>query len=167
MREFSIYSANQARWLPFVAPEGGTVPDTTANSCWTVVSAQDNSSHQIITFGGIRTLGRVNSREVWALTLPSFDWIELDGNATDPSRAPGERVNSACATVGNRYMLSWGGAVNGCDSEGNAVFLLDISQGKWVDNYKVGEEYLVPDAVVAVIGGTYSPLSPPVTLPFG
>jgi len=156
MREFSIYSTNQARWFSFVAPEGGTVADTIANSCWTVVSAQDNSSHQIITFGGTRTLEQVNSRKVWALTLPSFDWIELDGNATDPTRAPGERIDPACATVGNRYMLSWGGRGNACDNEGNAVFLLDISQGNWVDDYKVDQEYLVPDAVVAVIGGTFA-----------
>lgn len=153
MREFSIYSTNQARWFSFVAPEGGTVADTIANSCWTVVSAQDNSSHQIITFGGTRSLEQVSSRKVWALTLPSFDWIELGGNATDPTRAPGERVDPGCATVGNRYMLSWGGRGNACDSEGNAVFLFDISQGKWVDDYKVDQEYLVPDAVVAVIGG--------------
>jgi hypothetical protein len=156
MREFSIYSTNQARWFSFVAPEGGTVADTIASNCWTVVSAQDNSSHQIITFGGTRTLAQVNSKDVWALTIPSFDWIQLDGNATDPTRAPGERIDPACATVGNRYMLSWGGRGSACDNEGNAVFLLDISQGKWVDDYKVDQEYLVPNAVVAVIGGTYA-----------
>ncbi|KAI5849889.1 hypothetical protein BZA05DRAFT_79547 [Tricharina praecox] len=154
MREFSIYSTNQARWYSFVVPEGSTIPDTLASSCWTVVSSQDNTSHQIITFGGERTLDAISNNEVWALTIPSFDWVQLEGNATDPTRDPGARTQPICATVGNRYMLTYGGRGSGCDKDGNAVFLLDISQGKWVDDFKTNQEYLVPDAVVAVIGGT-------------
>jgi hypothetical protein len=57
-------------------------------------------------------------------------------------------------------MLSWGGRrylqKGGnlqCDKDGNAVFLLDINKGEWVDQYEVGQGYLVPEVVVKVIGG--------------
>jgi hypothetical protein len=91
---------------------------------------------------------------VWALSIPSFDWVQLSGDSSDPSRLPGARRDPICATVGNRYMLSWGGRalqdnnINiACDVHGNNVFLLDISTGKWVDQYNPVSEYLVPDAV--------------------
>jgi hypothetical protein len=136
------------------------------------VSAQDNSSHQIIIYGGASGTDQllVNSN-VWALSLPSFDWVKLTRNSTDATREPGKRMDPACALVGNKYMLSYGGrhyigdigvtggnGVLDCDQSGNAVFLFDISKGQWVDRFTPGQEYLVPDAVVNVIGGTYVPL---------
>ncbi|KAF8544371.1 hypothetical protein BDD12DRAFT_873078 [Trichophaea hybrida] len=161
MREFSIYSTKRSKWYSYVSPEGSAIPDPRSDMCWAVVSAQDNSSHQIIMYGGRSTNDLEIDGSVWVLSIPSFDWVRLPGNSTDSSREPGKRVNPTCVLVGNKYMLSWGGRrylKNGgnlqCDKYGNAVFLLDINKGDWVDQYEVGQHYLVPEAVVKVIGGS-------------
>ena len=107
------------------------------------------------------------------LTLPSFDWVQLSGNASDSTRLPGKRIEPACAGIGHgsRYMLSWGGRHYVgednrlvCDSTGNAAFLLDVSRGMWVDAFDPTLEYQVPQEVVDVIGGSF--VSPLVPLPW-
>ena len=174
MREFDIYSTAKDKWYRFVGGEGARrVPDPRINMCHTVVAAPDGSSAQIIIYGGqVGTTTDVESTDsVWALTLPSFDWVQLSGNASDSSRLPGKRTYSACAGIGrgSRYMLSWGGLRIGntgqtvCDANGNAAFLLDVSRGMWVDTFDPALEYQVPQEVVDVIGGSFvpSPASPP------
>ena len=167
MREFNIYSTAKDKWYSFVGSEGARrVPDPRNSMCHTAVAAPDGSSAQIVIYGGWEGLGgdlRVTD-SVWALTLPSFDWVKLSGNATDLSRLPGGRTDPACAGIGrgSRYMLSWGGQhflEEGkrpmCDSNGNAAFLLDVSRGMWVDTFDPALEYQVPQEVVDLIGGSF------------
>ncbi|KAF8243648.1 hypothetical protein K440DRAFT_636911 [Wilcoxina mikolae CBS 423.85] len=165
MREFDIYSTRQSKWYSYRIPEDRPVPDPSIEPCHAVVSAQDNSSHQIIIYGGASGSNQLLvDSSVWVLSLPSFDWVKLAGNSTDASREPGKRMDPACALVGNKYMLSYGGrhfigetggnGILDCDLNGNAAFLLDISKGQWVDQFEPAQEYLVPDAVVKVVGGT-------------
>ena len=172
MREFNIYSTAKDKWYKFVGGEGARrVPDPRANMCHTVVAAPDGSSAQIVIYGGWAGPNAVTD-SVWALTLPSFDWVQLSGNASDSSRLPGGRLDPACAGIGrgSRYMLSWGGqhidgaGQNVCDVNGNAVFLLDVSRGMWVDTFDPALEYQVPQEVVDVIGGSFVP--PPASPPF-
>jgi hypothetical protein len=160
MGEFNIYSTAKNKWYSYVLPETATVPAPRGEMCWSVASAQDGSSHQIVIYGGVSGGDLQVETTVWALSLPSFDWVQLSGNSSDPSRLPGARTDPICATVGNRYMLSWGGRAYSqtdnsmlCDADGNNVFILDISLGQWVDQFTPGSEYLVPDAVVSAIGG--------------
>ena len=169
MREFNIYSTAKDKWYSFVGGESaGRVPDPRTNMCHTVVAAPDGSSAQIIIYGG----DQPPTDSVWALTLPSFDWVQLSGNASDSSRLPGKRVDPACAGIGSggRYVLSWGGRHHVgddntlvCDINGNAAFLLDVSRGMWVDAFDPELEYEVPQEVVDVIGGSSVtlPSSPP------
>ena len=145
-----------------------------------MVAAPDGSSAQVVIYGGLDGPGveLLATDSVWALTLPSFDWVQLSGNASDSSRLLGRRVNLACAGIGrgSRYMLSWGGQHYAgdnrhmCDVNGNAAFLLDVSRGMWVDTFDAALEYQVPQEVVDVIGGSfvYPPSSPfPGHLRFG
>ena len=176
MREFNIYSTAKDKWYKFVGSEGARrVPDPRGSMCHTVVAAPDGSSAQIVIYGGWDGLGadqRVTD-SVWALTLPSFDWVKLSGNASDSSRLPGRRSDPACVGIGrgSRYMLSWGGQCIGdagqnvCDVNGNAAFLLDVSRGMWVDTFDPALEYQVPQEVVDVIGGSFVP-PPLVPLPW-
>ena len=169
MREFNIYSTAKDKWYSFVAGEGARrVPDPRATMCYTAVAAPDGSSAQIVIYGGMDGPDKLPTDSVWVLTLPSFDWVQLSGNASDSSRLAGKRTDPACAAIGRggRYMLSWGGERRAgcgcryqCDSDGNSAFLLDISKGMWVDNFDPALEYQVPQEVVDVIGG--SSVSPP------
>ena len=179
MREFNIYSTAKDKWYSFVAGEGaGRVPDPRNEMCHTVAAAPDGSSAQIVIYGGEEGSGGdlLPTDSVWALTLPSFDWVQLSGNASDSSRLPGKRVDPACAGIGrgSRYMLSWGGRHHigednrfVCDSNGNVAFLLDVSRGMWVDAFDPVLEYQVPQEVVDVIGGSSVtlPSSPPPLVP--
>jgi len=157
MREFNIYSTKQSKWYSYVTP------DPRMDLCHTIVSAQDSSSHQIIIYGGTTGAEFKHDSTVWVLSMPSFDWVQLAGNATDSTRQPGMRLQPLCTLVGNKYMLSWGRRhylkddtdAPECDDAWNVVYLLDITKGQWVDQFQPGQEYLVPDEVVQIIGGTY------------
>ena len=179
MREFNIYSTAKDKWYSFLgSEEARRVPDPRNGMCHAAVAAPDGSSAQIVIYGGADGPGAdlLTTGSVWALTLPSFDWVQLSGNATDVSRLPGRRYDPACAGIGRggRYMLSWGGRHDVgegnrsvCDIDGNAAFLLDVSRGMWVDAFDPELEYEVPQEVVDVIGGSSVtlPSSPPPCYP--
>ncbi|KAI5814536.1 hypothetical protein BZA77DRAFT_98075 [Pyronema omphalodes] len=162
MREFWIYSTKQSKWVSYISPDTVVVPDPRANFCTVVKEAPDGSSWQVFIYGGASGQDLAPTDTVWVLSIPSFDWVQLPGNATDSSRVAGKRWDPACTDVGKRYMLSWGGrhyvgAKNdlSCDTNGNNVFLLDLTSGMWVDKFNVDAgQYQVPQPVVEAIGGT-------------
>lgn len=162
MREFWIYSTKQSKWFSYISPDTAVVPDPRANFCTVVKEAPDGSSWQVFIYGGGSGQELFPTDTVWVLSIPSFDWIKLPGNATDSTRTAGKRWDPACVNVGKRYMLSWGGRHYAgakddlsCDLNGNNVFLMDLTSGMWVDKFDVDAgEYQVPQPVVAAIGGT-------------
>lgn len=156
MREFNIYNIAESKWLSYLMPSSAVFPDPRSDLCWSVVSAQDGSSHQIIIYGGYSPVNgeRVADGTVWALSIPSFDWVQLSSGGTGTGY-PGTRSQPACTTVGNKYMLVWGGLGNNCSKDGNAVYLFDISNREWVVDFTAGQDYLIPEPVVVAIGGRY------------
>jgi hypothetical protein len=165
MRQFFIYSTKQSKWFSYTSPETSAVPNPHINFCATIVSAPDSSSYQIIIYAGRTPPNMATVDSVWVLSIPSFDWVKLPGNATDSTRLPGRRWDPTCVKVGKKYMMSWGGRPFGdgqtdpnCDLDrdrgGNNVFLLDMSTGMWVDMFNPDDDYEVPQSVVDVIGGT-------------
>jgi hypothetical protein len=161
MREYDIYSTKTSKWYSYLMPGDQVLPAPREGMCWTVTSADDGSSHQIIIYGGVTSdnLG-LDDDSVWALSIPSFDWVQL--TPENSTGTPGKRTRATCTLIGNKYMLGWGGIYlgtpqNSCDKDGNAVYLFDISKGEWVQKFEPKQEYLIPENVVKVIGGRYPP----------
>ncbi|KAI5812142.1 hypothetical protein BZA77DRAFT_347270 [Pyronema omphalodes] len=157
MTDFLIYSTKQSKWFSFSSSQSQNIPEARAWFCATVVSAPDNSSHQIFIYGGGTNESHAASEEtVWVLSIPSFDWVKLLGNAVDSSvLLPRGRREPTCVRVGKKYMMSWGGSPGqGCDDQAHNVFLLDMTRGSWVNKFNPDDDYEVPQSVVDVIGGT-------------
>jgi len=135
----------------------GDIPDPRRQFCNVLVSAADNSSHNIYLYGG--SMGPRDYRfydDVYVLSLPSFTWTKFYGPGASP------RYGHTCHAVGNRQMISVGGAPSWgfdgpCDSIPNGISVFDLSTGTWGLCYAVDDEpYHVPRKVVDTIGGSES-----------
>lgn len=91
--------------------------------------------------------------DIWVLSLPSFTWTKVY-QGTSP------RYGHTCHSVGNRTMITVGGAANSnydstpCDWETKGVGVLDMSDLTWGSVFSATDgDYGVPFHVAAVIGG--------------
>ncbi|KAK3059914.1 hypothetical protein LTS18_009772, partial [Coniosporium uncinatum] len=135
----------------------GDIPDPRRQFCNVLVSATDNSSHNIYLYGG--SMGPRDYRfydDVYVLSLPSFTWTKIYGPGASP------RYGHTCHAVGNRQMISVGGAPSWgfdgpCDSVPNGISVFDLSTSTWGLSYTVDDEpYHVASKVIDTIGGSES-----------
>lgn len=130
----------------------GDIPAARAQFCSVVVSAPDNSSHNIYIYGG-RGSSNVYFDDVYILSIPSFTWTQVFGPGVSP------RYSHTCHLVGERQMLTVGGALSPgsdviCDWEFKGVGILDLSTITWGSRYDpYNGTYQVPTKVIAKIGG--------------
>ncbi|KAI5812138.1 hypothetical protein BZA77DRAFT_297187 [Pyronema omphalodes] len=158
MTNFWIYSTKQNKWFSFRSLQNTNVPSIRKRFCAAVVSAPDNSSHQIFISGGDDDNAIIPFDDtVWVLSIPSFDWIKLPGIGNDLlTSAPDARREPVCLRVGKKFMMSWGGQLNdnGCYDYRQKLFLLDMTTGFWVNDFNPDDDYEVHQSVVKIIGGT-------------
>lgn len=150
----SIDNGGAGRW--YEQQTSGDSPSGRVDHCVVASSAPDNSSHQIIVYGG-RSSDTDLIDDLWSLSIPAFRWTKLaEGNSP--------RYGMTCHIVGagNRQMLTVGGSNtpyydnldSGCDWESKGVAILDIASVNWGSAYNASAEpYTVPPQVVADIGG--------------
>lgn len=170
MRTVHIYSINNRKWYTHTMPADSPAPSKRGAYCATILSAPDNSSHQLIIMGGGSTGenysdvdGATAQSSVWALNIPSMQWVELPkGAEAARSVDPGGRVSPSCAVIGKSYiMMSGGRKVAGvferpnCDVGQNNIFLYNTNTGKWSEDFDPAQEYQLRDEVTKVIGGKY------------
>ena len=93
--------------------------------------------------------------DVWVLSLPSFTWTQIYQGLSP-------RFSHTCHVVGNRTMITVGGAANSnysaapCDWEYKGVGVFDLSDATWGSVYNAAAgDYAVPSLVVKTIGGRY------------
>ncbi|KAF1345085.1 hypothetical protein BDV97DRAFT_40787 [Delphinella strobiligena] len=147
--DIESYYDNSSTW--YTQNATGDIPASRAQFCSVVVSAADNSSHNIYIYGG---LGQSNQYfdDIYVLSIPSFTWTKVYG----PGESP--RFSHTCHLVGNRQMLTIGGILgssNACDWETKGVGVLDLSTITWGSVYTPHNgTYQVPDKVLATIGGS-------------
>ncbi|RPA73807.1 hypothetical protein BJ508DRAFT_45122 [Ascobolus immersus RN42] len=155
MEAVQVYDIASEKWYNQpTTSEGGFFPDRRTLHCTVAASAPDGSSHNVYMFGGQSDGNREFLRDVWVLSLPAFHWVNLRADL------PAGISDAACGKVGERYLFSFGGRdsetpIGGdvaCDEREGAVKLLDLAEGKWVEEYKAGD-YEVPQAVYRAIGG--------------
>lgn len=129
----------------------GVTPKARLDACVVMAAAPDNSSHNIYLYGG-RDGTNTYYDETWVLTVPSFQWRQVH-SGTSP------RYSMTCHVAGNRQMITTGGSdtsnlTSGCDWHTRGVGVLDMSSITWSSSYDaLAKPYVVPDLVVAMIGG--------------
>lgn len=91
--------------------------------------------------------------DVFVLSLPSFTWIQVYESV------PGSpRFGHTCHLVGNRQMLTVGGAQKKyssyCDWESSGVAIYDMYALSWKSTfYHDANKYIVPENITDIIGG--------------
>ncbi|KAL8840361.1 MAG: hypothetical protein Q9170_001376 [Blastenia crenularia] len=131
----------------------GDVPTSRVDFCLILVRAVDTSSANIYMYGG-RGLDGVFFDDVHILSLPSFTWTKVYQGTSG-------RYGHTCHRAGTRTMLSVGGALTTdlttgpCDWQTKGINVFDLSNITWSSKYTMTtEDYAVPSAVIAKIGGT-------------
>ena len=138
------------------------VPSTRMNACTVSAAAPDGSSAQIFLFGGSIPNSRpyTQSGELWALSIPSFEWYLLANSTGDiTQKNPGAREGMSCDRIG-KHMLMFGGRQlpnfsRPCETTGS--YALDLENVEWVEEWdsKMAKGvYKVPKKVVDGIGGS-------------
>ncbi|RPA77524.1 hypothetical protein BJ508DRAFT_330136 [Ascobolus immersus RN42] len=152
-----VYDISQKTWhnQTTTAAYGTIYPRARNSHCSVVASSPDGTSHNIYIYGGQSSdISATALSDIWVLSIPSFQWIQIDpSNGADPARPA---ANMACESVGKhgRYMFVFGGdPVTGrCDANG-AAKLLDLTTGLWTKEYDFEAPYEVPVVVQKAISG--------------
>lgn len=142
----------------------GGDPGSRGFFCSTMVSASDNSSHQILVYSGLPLSGPSTFTDIWALSLPSFTWSLIQANSPILAPGPGPRRHASCDIVNNHILAIFGGRnfdggdSRNCDTNGNALFLYNLNTFEWLESYDSSdrEAYRVPGDVFNDIGGNSS-----------
>ncbi|CZR65155.1 related to cell wall anchored protein [Phialocephala subalpina] len=130
----------------------GSTPSPRIDACLVAAPAPDNSSYNIYMYGG-RDGVNTYFDEVWILSLPSFQWVQVNSGYSP-------RYSHTCHVVGSRQMITVGGATTSnvaadCDWETKSVGVLDMSSISWGSSYNANANpYTVPDDIVRAVGGT-------------
>lgn len=152
----SVYDIKSSTWYEQKTTSG---PGTTfAQGCAIVASAQDGSSHNIYWYGGFDGISPTQpfNDDVWILSLPSFMWMKVKPGDSTIARAGHRCVKpypDQMFIVGGYNSLS--GTEPTCVHDG-LIRVFNLSSAEWIDSYdpKVWNEYLVPDMIVNMIGGS-------------
>lgn len=133
---------------------GHELPAEMASFCSVVVGTADGKNQHIYVYGGYDPTAEniTTSDQVWILVLPSFKWVlAAQGNPQH------RRQNHKCVLPSPTQMISIGGMVEGgMPLQGSILDLFNLNTLEWTSTYNGSstEPYIVPDSIVAAVGGT-------------
>lgn len=158
MSLIDVYDIATAKWLKVTAE--GDVPPPRGGLCSAVSAAPDDSSFQMIIYGGFNGTNTLN--DMYLLTMPAFRWIKVNTTAVGSPNLDTNmgRMNALCASYQDRQMLVVGGRSNlvlrtkSCDTGYPILRLLDTTTFQWQTSYPLpNTTYQIPQGVIDVIGG--------------
>ncbi|PWW72087.1 hypothetical protein C7212DRAFT_348383 [Tuber magnatum] len=172
--EINVYSTKKSKWYTQYLSLDAVVPAPRFSFCTAVKSASDGSSHQIYIMGGLEGSTPLNAKggptatSVWVLSIPSFEWAQLQVASATSAADPRGRISPKCQAIGEHYIFYYGGrkvvdyyGTLTCDKKGAAAFLFDINTLTWTDNFTPQEgTYEIPPQVTRLIGGDKNGGSP-------
>ena len=164
MAQIQIYDIAAKKWFEVNAT--GDTPQPRYDLCSALSAAPDDSSFQMIIYGG----GAADSlfADIYVLTMPAFHWIKInatvtDDDSTNPSSSSKStnagRMGHFCGTYKDRQMLVIGGTDenwrthSGCAGNHSSLTTLDTTTFHWQTRFPINESYQVPKAVIDVVGG--------------
>ena len=166
MDKIFIYDIASSTWFNVTAT--GDVPVGRINFCAGVSAAPDDSSFQILIYGGFNLLYGNPANDMFVLSIPSFQWIKVTPKNADPFG----RWEHTCVVWEEAQMIVLGGlmklstagpgpAVNadGCNSSHPPLAVIDTTSFTFQSQFEPQRSYSVPQAVYQVIGGDYRGLS--------
>ncbi|KAK6513587.1 hypothetical protein TWF506_008024 [Arthrobotrys conoides] len=153
LKDVYVYDIERSSW--YRQPTSGGPPTNTRGGCVVANYAPDNSSIQIIFYGGLNYNVDKGDFEaidsMWILSIPGFEWIPVaPGNRP---RGPGARQDHTCHIRGSQ-MLVVGGRNDSRICEGSGIWVFDTSKLEWQTSYIANSPYTVPTTVSSAIGGS-------------
>lgn len=159
MDTINIYDIAKESW--YTQRTSGQIPRDRYAFCTSVAVASDNSSYNIIIHGGMSMNNLEGFSDTYMLSLPSFEFFELD-----KGKSNSHRVEHTCHLRKNKLFIiggrdmsqedpKWGGWTTGsCDPQG-LINILDINTLQWDSTYDPidAKDYLVHKSIYDVIGG--------------
>jgi len=105
--------------------------------------------------------GGPTAQSIWVLSIPSFEWAQLQVAAKATPADPRGRIAPNCQAIGEHYIFYYGGrnalSYSGtitCDKKADAGFLFDINTLTWTDEFTPNEgTYEIPPKIIGLIGG--------------
>ncbi|RPA85321.1 hypothetical protein BJ508DRAFT_6954 [Ascobolus immersus RN42] len=147
-----LYDIATEKWYTQDTSGPNGLPAPRTQGCSVVVSAPDNSSHNIYVIGGNDASKKVHG-EVWVLSIPSFTWTRVNADM--------HRSGLTCQLVNNRYAAVFGGRHDfgeNCDLNDDApkgVELFDLVDLEWTLSFDSEKnQYKVPRNIYSTIGGS-------------
>jgi LPXTG-motif cell wall-anchored protein len=162
MSQISVYDIASTSW--FVVTASGAAPLPRRQFCAVVSAAPDQSSFQVTIFGGFDG-AETDFEDVWVLTIPSFNWINV-GSKNDGEVSATVNIGRShhrCAIYNDAQMIVLGGSVRegtpvpvnetSCKSLYPPIRVLDTTTYTWKTSFDDSLKYTVPESVTMVIGG--------------
>ena len=165
MSQIGVYDIASSTWHNVNAT--GNVPVGRINFCAGVSSAPDDTSFQVVIYGGYNLRFARPANDIYVLSVPSFQWIKVSPQGNDAFG----RWGHSCVVWEDAQMLVLGGLIEnsltgggvanqaGCNSSHPPFLVLDTTSFTWQSSFKPQRSYSVPQAVYQVIGGDYRGLS--------
>ena len=163
MKDVHVYDiATNAWFAQTTTTQGGMYPSGRIEFCSVVASAEDNSSHNIYIYGGLTRPNDPIEYDVWILTLPAFQWVQVYPNTVPDANSNTRRISGhQCHKVHEKHMVAYRGGNfnNTCDGDkevgkfqGMAIY--DMSALEWTTKVELDNaKYLVPQVLYEIIGG--------------
>lgn len=158
MNSIQIYDIGAGKWFTQVAT--GDIPPSSANFCTAVTAAPDDSSMQLLFYGGF-DMDSTALAGMYLLVIPAFQWVRI--NTTEKGDNGAKFTNGrechVCTTYRDRQMLVFGGKSvdnhNGsCRDNFSPLRMLDLTTFQWQTQWPLSDTtYRVPQAVIDVAGG--------------
>lgn len=159
MDSINIYDIEKKSW--YLQRASGQIPRDRYWFCTAVAVASDKSSYSVFIHGGRSMSGREAFSDTFVLSLPSFEFFEIDKGADQV-----HRFDHTCHLLKNKLfvlggrdvdqeMPTWRGWQNGACDPGGFVNIFDVNNLVWDTEYdpKAGVDYLVDKRIYRVIGG--------------
>ena len=135
--------ADQTR---FNVTAGGDIPQPRAFLC-SVVSSSNDTTFQMITYGGDSIVNLRSYSDVFVLSMPTFTWVKIKDTGNPDqilTDRPVGRSSHTCESYGDRQMIVLVGSIEidndsvnnvSCNASHGAIAVLDTTTFQWQQTF--------------------------------
>ncbi|KAH7410252.1 hypothetical protein DE146DRAFT_604899 [Phaeosphaeria sp. MPI-PUGE-AT-0046c] len=132
MNVIDVFDIAESKW--YKQSTSGKIPPYRVNPCAAVAAAADGSSYNIYMYGGQNlqpAAEQTQKDDMWILSVPSFNWIEVD----QQNQVPYARAGHSCH-IWDGQMIVVGGYIDpnlSCESPG--IYVFNMTSLGWSDQF--------------------------------
>jgi hypothetical protein len=142
------YMRNNSDQLWYAQNATGEIPEPRAHFCSLMVSAPDNSSHNIYLYAG-QGPNQTMYDDMYVLSVPSFVWTKVFAGSSPRFGHTCHQVGDQMITVGGKGKLGDAQDIP-CDWETAGLAIFNLSSLQWGSKFKPVDQagsYFVPEEV--------------------